>query len=98
MLHRMGTYLLRTPEHEHEIDRIAHHWWQTGSLPKVPPQSAENDHEYNDPLPDLPDGASELVFHGARVWPYENEMISFEGRLATPIGSWPNCTACCRPC
>ncbi len=25
----------------------------------------------------LPDGVLELVFHGARVWPCENETISF---------------------
>ena len=67
-----GTYLLRTPEHEHDIDRLAHHWWQTGSLPNVPPQSAKNDHAFDNPLPELPDGVSELVFHGARVWPYGN--------------------------
>ena len=74
----IGTYLLRTPEHEHDIDRLAHHWWQTGSLPKVLKQSAENDHASDDPLPELPDGVSELVFHGARVWPREGETISFE--------------------
>ncbi len=78
-----GTYLLRTPEHEHDIDRLAHHWWQTGSLPNVPPQSAKNDHAFDDPLPELPDGVSELVFHGARVWPYENETISFEDACNT---------------
>ena len=73
-----GTYLLRTSEHEHEIDRLAHHWWQTGSLPNVPKQSAENDHAFDDPLSALPEGTQELVFHGARVWPYGNETISFE--------------------
>jgi len=78
-----GTYLLRTPEHEHDIDRLAHHWWQTGSLPNVPAQRAKNDHTFDDPLPELPDGVSELVFHGARVWPYENETISFEDACNT---------------
>ncbi len=78
-----GTYLLRTPEHEHEIDRISHHWWQTGSLPNVPKQSAKNSHTFDDSMPELADGVSELVFHGARVWPYENETISFEDACNT---------------
>ena len=73
-----GTYLLRTPEHEHDIDRLAHHWWQTGSLLNTPRNCAEYDHSFDDPLPALPEGARELVFHGARVWPYETETISFE--------------------
>ncbi len=74
-----GTYLLRTPEHEHDIDRLAHHWWQTGSLLNAPKNPVENDYASDDPLPALPEGTRELVFHGARVWPYENETISFEG-------------------
>ena len=73
-----GTYLLRTPEHEHDIDRVAHHWWQTGSLLNAPRNCADNDPASDDPLPALPEGARELVFHGARVWPYETETISFE--------------------
>ncbi len=73
-----GTYLLRTPEHEHEIDRLAHHWWQTGTIPNERTNCGENDHAFDDPLPSLPEGTRELVFHGARVWPYENETISFE--------------------
>ncbi len=78
-----GSYLLRAPEHEHDIDRLAHHWWQTGSLPNMPSQSAENDQAFDDPLPVLPEGVSELVFHGARVWPYENETISFDDACNT---------------
>ena len=73
-----GTYLLRTPEHEHEIDRLAHHWWQTRSLPIAPNDRVRNDYAIGDPLPGLPEGTPELVFHGARVWPFENEKISFE--------------------
>lgn len=78
-----GTYLLRTPEHEREIDRLAHQWWQTGSLPNVPKNRVEIDHAIDDPLPAVPEGARELVFHGARVWPYENETISFEDACNT---------------
>ncbi len=73
-----GTYLLRTPEHEHDIDRLAHHWWQTGSLLNAPRNCADNDPASDDPLPALPEGTRELVFHGTRVWPSEDETISFE--------------------
>jgi len=72
-----GTYLLRTPENEHDIDRLAHHWWRTGSLLNAHRNRAEDDHAFDDP-PALPEGTRELAFHGARVWPSENETISFE--------------------
>ncbi len=78
-----GTYLLRTPEHEHDIDRLAHHWWQTGSLPNALRNCAESEHAFDDPQPSLPEGTRELVFHGARVWPYESETISFEDACNT---------------
>ena len=78
-----GTYLLRTPEHEREIDRLAHRWWQTQTLPGVTKGSVEIDQKIDDPLPDLPEGTRELVFHGARVWPFETETISFEDACNT---------------
>lgn len=45
-------------------------WWQTGSLPKPVKNCPDKDRK-------LPEGSPELVFHGARVWPCENETISF---------------------
>jgi hypothetical protein len=78
-----GVYLLRTPEHEHEIDRLAHQWWQTGSIPNEHTNCGENDHQPDDPILVLPKAARELVFYGARVWPKENETISFDNACNT---------------
>ncbi len=52
-------------------------------LPGVNQEPAEIDQAFVDPFPNLPDGTRELVFHGARVWPYENETISFEDACNT---------------
>ena len=78
-----GIYLLRAQEHEHEIDRLAHQWWQTGSIPNKRAIRGTNDHQPDDPVQVLPEAARELVFYGARVWPYEDETIKFEDACNT---------------
>jgi hypothetical protein len=84
-----GLYLLRTSELEREIDRVAHQWWQTESIPNaglpsiVHEKFLGEENFLGDSVPALPSGARELVFHGARVWPYNNETVSFEDACNT---------------
>ena len=64
-----GMYLLRTPDHEHEIDRLAHQWWQTGTISNERTNCGENDHAFDDPLPVLPDGVTcRLIWFLTRMY------------------------------
>ena len=79
-----GRYHLRDEAHEHEIDRLAHQWWQGDRSPILENPSVDDSVVFEQPI-ETPNSrcvpgfhSDEFVFYGTRVWSGPEDSISFD--------------------